>query len=188
MSFLIWNFLIQFSKHLPPQNNLRRDQPLKEETVKKARFTAFGQQPLRWRHSKNWVKSEIASTFNYNKIYNEWWHKTLEGQSDICWPGKIKYYALSSGTSEVASNRNGSPTTYSKAQDRDDQAVIESAFLWKYPAPLKGAAAGVAEAPNCKKDRVTMPETWVVLLVKKYRSGFNPFISPVRKLQAKRLE
>ena len=41
--------------------------------------------------------------YDYNKIYKDWWHKTLENRPDICWPGKIKYYALSSGTSESAS-------------------------------------------------------------------------------------
>src|SRR5262249_13618095 len=46
---------------------------------------------------------EFVPTYNYNKIYDEWWHKTLEGKPDICWPGVIKYFALSSGTSEAAS-------------------------------------------------------------------------------------
>jgi hypothetical protein len=46
---------------------------------------------------------ELVPTFNYNSIYKNWWHKSLEGQPDVCWPGKIKYYALSSGTSEAAS-------------------------------------------------------------------------------------
>lgn len=41
--------------------------------------------------------------FNYNKIYEEWWHRTREGEGDVCWPGKIKYYALSSGTSGASS-------------------------------------------------------------------------------------
>jgi len=40
---------------------------------------------------------------DYNKIFNEWWHHTREGQKDIAWPGPVKYYALSSGTSEAAS-------------------------------------------------------------------------------------
>lgn len=43
--------------------------------------------------------------FDYNKLYEEWWCKTLEGHEDICWPGKINYFALSSGTSESASKR-----------------------------------------------------------------------------------
>ncbi len=41
--------------------------------------------------------------FDYNKIYNEWWYKSIDGKKDICWPGRIKYYALSSGTSDAAS-------------------------------------------------------------------------------------
>ena len=37
--------------------------------------------------------------FDYNELYDEWWHLTQEGKKDVCWPGKIKYFALSSGTS-----------------------------------------------------------------------------------------
>ncbi len=91
-----------------PQNNLRREQlRVLKKLLKKARFTSFGQQYrfdeiLLSKHPGKKFQ-EIVPTFNYNKIYNEWWNKTIEGQSDICWPGKIKYYALSSGTSESAS-------------------------------------------------------------------------------------
>ena len=91
-----------------PENNLRREQlRVLKKLLKKARFTSFGQQYrfdeiLLSKHPGKKFQ-EIVPTFNYNKIYNEWWHKTIEGQSDICWPGKIKYYALSSGTSESAS-------------------------------------------------------------------------------------
>ncbi|KOY86614.1 GH3 auxin-responsive promoter [bacterium 336/3] len=42
-------------------------------------------------------------TYNYNKIYNQWWHRAKEGEKDVCWKGQIKYFALSSGTSESAS-------------------------------------------------------------------------------------
>jgi hypothetical protein len=45
----------------------------------------------------------LVPTCNYDKIYREWWYKTLEGTPDVCWPGVIKYFALSSGTSEAAS-------------------------------------------------------------------------------------
>ena len=37
-----------------------------------------------------------------NKIYKEFWYKCLDGESDVTWPGKVKYFALSSGTSEAA--------------------------------------------------------------------------------------
>lgn len=91
-----------------PQNNARRQQiRVLKKLLRKARFTAFGQQYLfdEILLSKHPGKKfqELVPTFNYNKIYLEWWHKTLEGIPDICWPGKIRYYALSSGTSEAAS-------------------------------------------------------------------------------------
>jgi hypothetical protein len=46
---------------------------------------------------------ERIPVFDYNRIYNEWWYKTREGQKNVTWRGKIKYYALSSGTSEASS-------------------------------------------------------------------------------------
>ena len=46
---------------------------------------------------------ESIPIHNYNDIYNRWWHKCLEGQSNVCWPGNVKYFALSSGTSESSS-------------------------------------------------------------------------------------
>ncbi|MDX1902893.1 MAG: GH3 auxin-responsive promoter family protein [Thermonemataceae bacterium] len=48
------------------------------------------------------VFKKNVPTFNYNKIYNQWWHRAKEGEENVCWKGKIKYFALSSGTSEAA--------------------------------------------------------------------------------------
>lgn len=44
--------------------------------------------------------------YNYEKIYKEWWHKLLTGdQKNVCWPGKVKYFGLTSGTSNDSSKR-----------------------------------------------------------------------------------
>lgn len=91
-----------------PQNDPRRQQiRVLKKLLRKARFTEFGQ---RYRFddillSRHPGKSfqELVPVHDYNKIYDEWWKKTLEGVPDVAWPGKIKYYALSSGTSEAAS-------------------------------------------------------------------------------------
>ena len=78
-----------------------------EKLLKKARFTEFGQkylfdQILFSRHlSKNFQR--IVPTFDYDTIFKEWWHRALEGKPDVCWPGVIKFFALSSGTSESSS-------------------------------------------------------------------------------------
>lgn len=41
--------------------------------------------------------------YDYNRMYERWWHRAREGNADVAWPGQIKYFALSSGTSEAAS-------------------------------------------------------------------------------------
>jgi len=41
--------------------------------------------------------------YDYNSIHHDWWHLTLEGREDVTWPGKVRYFALSSGTSEASS-------------------------------------------------------------------------------------
>jgi hypothetical protein len=92
---------------IPPNDPLRQQTRVLKKLLKKARFTEFGQQ-YRFDEilmSKNPCKrfQELVPVHDYNKIYSKWWHKTLEGVSDVAWPGKIKYYALSSGTSESAS-------------------------------------------------------------------------------------
>lgn len=92
---------------IPPNDPKRQQIRVLKKLLKIARFTEFGQQ-YRFDEillSKNPDKSfqELVPVHDYNKIYEEWWKKTLEGVPDVTWPGKIKYYALSSGTSEAAS-------------------------------------------------------------------------------------
>jgi len=37
-------------------------------------------------------------------LYSEkWWYRSINGEPFVCWPGKVKYFALSSGTSEASS-------------------------------------------------------------------------------------
>ncbi len=91
-----------------PQKSPKRAQlRVLKKLLRRARYTAFGQknkfeQILLSRHPGKAFQQNVP-TYNYNKIYNEWWYQTLDGKEDICWPGKIKYFALSSGTSESAS-------------------------------------------------------------------------------------
>ncbi|GIV41442.1 MAG: hypothetical protein KatS3mg034_0752 [Vicingaceae bacterium] len=43
--------------------------------------------------------------FGYSDIYENYWKYSLQDMTDIAWPGKVKYFALTSGTSESASKR-----------------------------------------------------------------------------------
>jgi hypothetical protein len=91
-----------------PINDLRRQQiRVLKKLLKRAKFTAFGQanhfdEILLSKHPAKKFQ-QVVPHYNYNTIYQQWWHKTIEGEADVCWPGKIKFYALSSGTSESSS-------------------------------------------------------------------------------------
>jgi len=75
--------------------------------LRRANETAFGEHYHFWEilKSKNTIKSfqESVPVYDYNSIYKQWWFRTLTGESYVCWPGSVKYFALSSGTSEASS-------------------------------------------------------------------------------------
>ena len=92
---------------LPAKSPKRQQIKVLKKLLKKARFTEFGQA---FHFDEILLNKDVIGkfqkqvpTYDYSKINEEWWHKTLEGKPDVCWPGKIKYFALSSGTSEAAS-------------------------------------------------------------------------------------
>lgn len=92
---------------IPKSDAKAQQRKVLKKLLKKARFTEFGQAyhfdaALLSRRPER-VFQESVPIHDYNKIYNEWWKKTLDGVPDVTWPGKIEYFALSSGTSEAAS-------------------------------------------------------------------------------------
>ncbi len=75
----------------------------------KARYTQFGEKfefdsILLATHPEQMFQ-KMVPIYDYDKIFNEWWHKALKNEADVCWPGKIKYFALSSGTSGAPSKQ-----------------------------------------------------------------------------------
>jgi hypothetical protein len=49
------------------------------------------------------VFRERVPVSSYNEMHSQWWYRCQEGEENVTWPGKVKYFALSSGTSESAS-------------------------------------------------------------------------------------
>lgn len=78
------------------------------QLLERGQYTAFG---------KHYGFGDILSTeidfiaafrervpiHTYSDMHAEWWHRCQNGEENVCWPGKVKYFALSSGTSESAS-------------------------------------------------------------------------------------
>jgi hypothetical protein len=89
-----------------PSSELQQQQLL--ELLREARHTAFG---LEYGFHDIMMDDDPIGAFkkmvpatDYNGIYERWWSKAhLEDAPDVCWPGVVPYYALSSGTSQTAS-------------------------------------------------------------------------------------
>lgn len=75
----------------------------------KAKQTDFG---IFHRFDKLLSRRDVLSQFqeqvpiqDYEAFFESWLKKTIEGKNDVTWPGKIKYFALSSGTTGSPSKR-----------------------------------------------------------------------------------
>ncbi len=93
--------------NIPVSDPRRQQIKVLKKLLRKARFTEFGQ---RYRFDDVLLSSHPGKKFqqqvpacDYNKIFDAWWYKAKEGIPDVCWPGVIKYFALSSGTSDATS-------------------------------------------------------------------------------------
>ncbi len=72
------------------------------ELLSKAQDTAFGKY---YQFKKLLSLDDPRDAFardipihSYDKMHQEWWQKVTEGAEDITWPGKVRYFAVSSGT------------------------------------------------------------------------------------------
>lgn len=110
MAFIDIRLPKSFAKALRIQKSttpIRQQLRVLEKLVKRARFTEFGQkflfdEILMSRHTARTFQKNVP-VYDYDKMFNVWWHRALDGKRDVCWPGPIRFFALSSGTSEAAS-------------------------------------------------------------------------------------
>ncbi len=100
-------------RHMPVEMKISRLKPVdaqKKELrklLRKAQFTAFGEHYgfediLESRDVASAFRNAVP-VFDYNMMYKQWWYRALNGESYVSWPGRVKYFALSSGTSEASS-------------------------------------------------------------------------------------
>ncbi|MGE0931296.1 GH3 family domain-containing protein [Peijinzhouia sedimentorum] len=84
---------------------------------------------------------EKVPTYDYSTIFKEWWHKTREDEKNVCWPGQVKYFALSSGTSEATSKYI--PVTRSMMKAIQRTGVRQILSLSKFDLPAKTYEKGM---------------------------------------------
>ncbi len=101
---------IHIRKNLPKirkQDGVTQQQNTLRKLISKAEYTYFGEQYnfSGLLHEKNITEAfrNTVPVHDYSSIFKSWWYRTLNGESFVCWPGRVKYFALSSGTSEASS-------------------------------------------------------------------------------------
>jgi len=85
----------------------KAQQTVLKRLLRKAQFTHFGEA---YHFSEILRSDNVVQEFqknvpvhDYNSIFKKWWYRSLNGEPFVTWPGKVKYFALSSGTSEASS-------------------------------------------------------------------------------------
>ena len=133
--------VIELRKTLPVvpvrKNPYRTQKSSFNKLLKKASNTAFGRfyNFERILSSANPMREfqKTVPVHDYNKMYKEWWHRVLENENNVCWPGVIKYFALSSGTSEAASKHI--PVSNAMLRSIKRTSVMQMLSLAKYELP-----------------------------------------------------
>jgi hypothetical protein len=101
---LIGEKFVDYNNHTSPK---RKQEIVLKGLLRKAQHTTFGKyydfkEMLKSDELMNAFRQDIP-VFDYNTIYEKWWHLSLHNVDNVTWPGKIKYFALSSGTSGAPS-------------------------------------------------------------------------------------
>ncbi|MBS1651315.1 MAG: GH3 auxin-responsive promoter family protein [Bacteroidetes bacterium] len=129
---------INFRGKIPSRKNFYKQQLTQlKKLMAKAEFTDFGK---RYHFGEILLSEDPIKTFqskvpihDYQSIFDLWWHRTLKGEKNVCWPGKIKYFALSSGTSESSSKHLPITKELIKTIQRTTLSQVVSTRHLSYP-------------------------------------------------------
>jgi hypothetical protein len=128
---LIWHFKsASQAKHEPIQLQKRTLHYLLSSAAK----TDFGRyyQFNKIRSSVDPLKTfqETVPLTDYEGIMANWWHRSLEGAPNVCWPGRPSYFALSSGTSGSPSKKIPVTEAMLSAMRRSSKFMFAHSTQW----------------------------------------------------------
>lgn len=125
----------------------KAQQAVLRKLLRKAQFTHFGEaygfsDILR---SKNMIQEyqHCVPAHDYNSIFKKWWYRTLNGEPYVTWPGKIKYFALSSGTSEASSKYIPVTTDMLKSIQKTSVRQLLSLAQYNFPPEFFEKGKGI---------------------------------------------
>ncbi len=116
-----------------------------KKLIRKAQFTAIGDH---YKFSRILNSKDVENTFketvpvhDYKSMYKRWWYRALNGETYVAWPGKVNYFALSSGTSEASSKYI--PVTSDMLRGIRNASIRQLVSMVKYDFPLEFYEKGI---------------------------------------------
>lgn len=108
-----------------------------KKLLTKAQNTAFGEHYNfpKILSQDNMVKAfqQSVPTFDYNSMFKKWWYRAINGEGFVSWPGRVKYFALTSGTSESSSKQIPVTGDMIRAIRRVSIRQLVSTARYKFP-------------------------------------------------------
>ncbi|MGB3618431.1 MAG: GH3 auxin-responsive promoter family protein [Catalinimonas sp.] len=128
---------------VPPATPLQMQRRVLRKLLTKAKDTEFGR-AYRFRDVLAAFSLDRGDTFyqlyrrhvpifDYNKIFEQYWHRAKAGEPDVCWPGTVRYFALSSGTSEAATKHIPVTKEMTRAMQRTGTRQIFTLGFYDLP-------------------------------------------------------
>ena len=103
-AYALRQFPLEIKKNSDPSRLQRKRL---KKLLMKAQATAFGEY---YRFAEIIGSKDMTGMFrsavpiqDYSSMFKNWWYRSLNGEPWVTWPGKVKYFALTSGTSEASS-------------------------------------------------------------------------------------
>lgn len=113
--------------------------------LRKAQFTAFGEYYhfTKLLRNKDFVTAfrESVPIHDYNSMFQRWWYRSLNGEAYVCWPGRVKYFALTSGTSDASSKHI--PVTGDMIRAIRKTSIRQLVSTVRYDFPLEFYQKGI---------------------------------------------
>ncbi|MEI7980853.1 MAG: GH3 auxin-responsive promoter family protein [Bacteroidota bacterium] len=78
---------------------------------------------------------------DYGTMFKYWWYRSLNGEAYVAWPGKVKYFALTSGTSDASSKHI--PVTTEMLRAIKKASIRQLVSTTKYDFPDKFYEKGI---------------------------------------------
>jgi hypothetical protein len=103
----------------------------------KARNTAFGEfynfNRMAGRNDFREQFSISVPVHDYSSMFKNWWYRSLNGEPYVAWPGRVKYFALTSGTSEASSKHIPVTAEMLRAIQKASVRQLVSATKYDFP-------------------------------------------------------